>query len=213
MAEPTPFDPKKQQTSPDLIPVIKYRYLIDIRTFCLRISKMPMQIIIDRFLRHEKSHEYELTIFECSLLSMLASYMGDNLNCWPSFKTLAENCRMSEKSVERYIASLENKKLLKITRIKNKKNDYEFTNLILDLMTEIVDNSKINKKTTVSQTACTVSQSVQAPSDSLSNNIKNNIKNNNKGKSYPQDKKHTAAPTAKKPSPLLEEFISKTKEE
>lgn len=188
------YDPIEVRTSSGQIHASKFRYLIDFRTLTTRISKMQMQIIIDRFLRSEKSKEYKLNIYEQMLLTILASYMGKQINCWPSFKTLAENGKMSEKSVERYIKRLENKGLIKIEKSSNKNNEYEFTCIILPHID------------TVSQTVSTVSQSVRAPSMRRTNNINNNINNNRK--SYPQLKKWTGAhPTAEKPSELLDEFM------
>lgn len=171
-----PFSPNEVPASTGLIHASKYRYLIDFRTLTIRTSKMQMQIIIDRFLRSEKSKEYKLNAYERIILLMLASWMGDKLNCWPSYKSLSKDCSISHDSLSKYIMSLESKKLLFVKRNPNKNNEYEFTKLILDSISDIVDN---NKKSTRSQRVGTRQERVGVHADSVSNNINNNINNNN----------------------------------
>ena len=202
MSDSIPYSPQEVDASTGLIHVIKYRYLIDIHTYRTRISKMQMQIIIDRFLRSEKSKEYKLNIYEKIIIVVLAGWMADKLNCWPSLKTLAENCSMSKDSLIRNISLLENKKLLLVTRKHNKNNEYEFTNLVLDSITNIVDNSKHGSRSQRHHGRSQLPEDV-AHSDTIY--INNNI-NNNISKSYPQAENYTPAKTAEKGSPLFEEM-------
>lgn len=196
------INPQSVEDTADLIHASKFRYLIDFHTLTKRVSKMPMQIIIDRFLRSEKSKEYKLNIYEKFILTMLASYMGDKLNCWPSFETLKEECSISKNTLLRNIKSLENKKLLKVSRYKNINNEYEFENIIQ----EIALGSGYQLPASACERQGSACERPLVVPDRDPNNIINNI--NNK-KSYPQAKeftKYKPHETSELPSPLLMDY-------
>lgn len=87
---------------------------------------MQMQIIIDRFLRSEKSKTYKLSAYEKIILFILASYMGNKNTCWPSYKSLEIECSLSKRTLIRNIKLLEEKNILKVIRNKDCNNIYEF---------------------------------------------------------------------------------------
>ncbi|HAT1995466.1 TPA: helix-turn-helix domain-containing protein [Legionella pneumophila] len=93
---------------------------------------MQSQITIDRFLRHRKSGEYNLHAHEKLVMFFLASYMGKKSSCFPSIPSLATDCSLSVDSIKRAIKALENKRLLKITRISGRSNQYAFNLNIIE---------------------------------------------------------------------------------
>jgi predicted transcriptional regulator len=209
-----PYSPSEVDASLGFIHASKFRYLVDFRTLTTRISKMQMQIIIERFLRSEKSKEYKLHAYEKLILTMLASRMGDKLNCWPSHKKLSEDCSLSHDSLSKYITLLENKKLLIVIKKINKNNEYEFTQSILDFIADIpIKNHTGQERVPTRQERVPTRQErvptrwerVRVHAGSVSNNINNNINNNKQ--SYPQAKEWEGlAETADKPSSILEDY-------
>ncbi|KTD37597.1 hypothetical protein Lmor_0460 [Legionella moravica] len=93
---------------------------------------MQSQITIDRFLRHRKSGDYNLHAHEKLVMFFLASYMGKKSSCYPSIPSLANDCSLSVDSIKRAIKALENKGLLKITRILGRNNQYAFNLNIIE---------------------------------------------------------------------------------
>ncbi len=99
---------------------------------------MQYQIIIDRFLRSEKSLPYNLSAYEKLILFVLASYMGNKSTCWPSLKSLVKYCSLSKMSLIRHISLLEEKGILKVTRNKNSNNVYEFYPQVVSVRDHVV---------------------------------------------------------------------------
>jgi len=97
--------------------------------FCMGLQNkdrnmMLSQILVDRFLRNEISHQYQLHVHEKLILVFLASYMGKKSMCYPSVKTLAINCSLSVDSIKRGIRSLEKKGLIGVSRFTGSNNHY-----------------------------------------------------------------------------------------
>lgn len=161
---------------------------------------MQKQIIIEHFLRSEKSYLYKLSCYEKIILIMLASYMGNKNTCWPSFESLIITCSISKRTLIRNIQSLEKKKMITVKRKKNQNNVYKFSSLILSLGIEACKNVGVTQALTgVSQTPTQVSH--RHP-----NNIINNINNNRVAqlKDY-----EGPVQSASKASSLLENFMNK----
>jgi hypothetical protein len=157
---------------------------------------MQMKIIIDRFLRSDKSKEYKLMAFEKLVLLILASYIGNKSHCWPSYKSLAEDCSLSKSTLIRTIKSLENKMILKIERDKNMNNVYSFYPQILSTGS-------------VTQTLGSVTGTPGVVSYRHPNNIINNIINKKAVATLVQPKEWVGLyQTSKEPSELLKNFIN-----
>ena len=167
---------------------------------------MQMQIIIDKFLRSEKSHLYKLSCYEKIILIMLSSYMGSKNTCWPSLKSLTTDCSISKDSLLRNTKSLEKKDLLTVKRIKNENNIYEFSSLLISIGSLAVQESNIILLSSRSQLLPSRSQLPVVVADSHPNNIINNINNNRVAqlKDY-----EGPVQSASKASSLLENFMNK----
>lgn len=177
------------------IHVTKYKILVDIHTFRLRISKMQMATIIGLFIRSEKGISYKFSSNEINILFLLASYMGNKINCWPSIKSLilvsslSAPRVLSKSTLIRNIKKLESKKILLIKKEINKNNEYEFSD-------EVVSH-----------------RNHKVVSHRHPNIINNNIINNRN--SYPQPKnfkQHELSQTASEPSELLKWYKSNSKD-
>lgn len=137
------------------------------------MKKLAPQIVVERFLR-DSLNTSKLNSYERILLVMLASYTGNNVNCWPSHLTLSKVCGMSTDSVKRYLKSLEEKKLIKILRYMGINNHYELT-IPYAISTQGLQHLEANSTTNQVPTAFTPS------ADTAPNNISNNITNYIKG--------------------------------
>lgn len=88
---------------------------------------MQTQIIIEKFLRSEKSRSLKLCAYERIILFMIASYMGKKKTCWPPYEDLMQDCGIGSKSTfNKFICSLESKKILVVERAHRKNNKYSF---------------------------------------------------------------------------------------
>lgn len=85
------------------------------------ISKQK-QILVEHYIRNEDSMNKIETVYEMVVVQMLASYMGDTNECWPTQETFAKVCRMSVSQVREVLNSLEKKGILKVIR-KKKQGD------------------------------------------------------------------------------------------
>lgn len=88
---------------------------------------MQMQIIIDRFLRSEKSHSLKLNSYERILMVMLASYMGIKNECWPSYDALILDCGMAKATLSKAIKSLVEKNVIFVKKEYKENNRYSFS--------------------------------------------------------------------------------------
>lgn len=59
---------------------------------------MQMQVIVDRFLRSEKSRSFNLKIIDKLLCFFLASYMGEKNYCFPSYATLMADLGVNDRT-------------------------------------------------------------------------------------------------------------------
>ena len=160
---------------------------------------MQMQIIIDRFLRSNKSKEYKLTSSEKLILFFLASYMGNKSHCWPSYKSLEEDSSLSRSTLIRAIKSLEKKLVIKIIKDKNMNNVYSFYPQILSTGGVMV-------------TLPSVMVTPGVVSQRHPNNISNNIINKRAVATLVQPKEWEGlSKTSKEPSDLLKNFINARK--
>lgn len=150
---------------------------------------MQSQVIIDRFLNSANIQSYKLSANEKLVLYVLASMMGNKSTCWPSYSTLEIKCSLSSRTIMRNIKLLESKNIIDVVRSKNGNNIYKFYPQVVSISHPGVTHSH------------------GGVSISHTNNIINNIKNI-KGISI---KKRSLAKTAEKPSPLLEDFITRNK--
>lgn len=135
---------------------------------------MPSQVLIDRFLRGENSHQHNLHAHEKLILFFLASYMGKKTMCYPSHQSLASDCTLSIDSVKRGLKRLEKKGLISISRKLGLNNQYTF-------------NLKIISEPSADSTQCSQHLEADSPTHpvhtaptpnahSPPNNISNNIK-------------------------------------
>ena len=93
---------------------------------------MLMQIIIDRFLRSEKSKSLKLKPLDKLLMFFLASYMGKKKSCFPSYDTLLKDLGISKRqSLNNSIKKLEKLNLLFVERKEGESNIYSFNLLLL----------------------------------------------------------------------------------
>lgn len=133
---------------------------------------MQSQIIIDRFLRSEHSHQYRMHSHEKLILFFLASYMGQKSTCYPSIKLLAIDCNLSIDSIKRSIKSLASKELIKVLRVSGYSNRYTF-NLSIINQTYATQCSQL-----LDANSHPPGMPIATPpsADSTSNNITNHIK-------------------------------------
>lgn len=143
---------------------------------------MQMQLIIEKFLRSEKSKEYKLNSFDLIILVILASYMGEKDHCWPSKNTLARECGMSIDTVKRSLSKLKKLNIIYVECINNNQNTYWFNLEIVYI--------KINEGGLIAPPGGLIDPpggliALPGGANSTPNNIINNIKNNirnNKGR-------------------------------
>lgn len=100
------------------------------------------QIIIDRFLRNTISEQYKLNSTEKLIMVILASFMGNKDECFPSTKSLAIACGTSRRTVIKYIKSLENKSLIIVNRDFMSSNNYSFN--LSEINQPVKETTKIN---------------------------------------------------------------------
>lgn len=135
---------------------------------------MLSQIVVDRFLRNEISNQYDLHAYEKLIMFFLASYMGSNSNCYPSLKLLAINCSVSVDSIKRGIKSLEEKKLIKVTRNAGRSNHYSFN--LSNRTPPSADSTQCPQHLDANSTISLVPTAPGGSAHSTPNNINNNIK-------------------------------------
>jgi len=131
---------------------------------------MQMQIIIDRFLRSEKSHSLNLDSHCRIIMMMLASYMGTKNECWPSYESLMLDCGMAKATLSKSLKYLELSHIIYIKREYKKNNRYSF---ILSSKGELENESGVQN--TVFSSSKQGGSGVQPVNG---NNIINNINNN-----------------------------------
>lgn len=132
---------------------------------------MQMQVIIDRFLRSEKSIQLKLTCHDRILLTVLASFCGAKKECWPSYDELVLFCGMSKKIVSRALTKLENMNFISIARKYKMNNRYSF---VLSSAWELQIDSRVPEKT-FSSSRSGVSGVPMGDGNNINNNINNNI--------------------------------------
>lgn len=144
---------------------------------------MQMQIIIDKFLRSEKSHFLKLNSHERILMVMLASYMGNKDYCWPSYESLIKDCGMAKGTLNKAIKNLQTKQIINVEKVNGLNNRYnfvyDFTSSTGRLVEKIPDQ---HIESTRSPCELPPDQHIDA------NNINNNISNNNQISLNPEGK-------------------------
>jgi uncharacterized phage protein (TIGR02220 family) len=149
------------------------------------------QIIVDRFLQHEKSYDFDLNIYECMTLIVLARFSRNRNECFPPIPKIAKNGRMSRDSVFRALNSLESKNLVIRSTELGKVNHYKLNLEILT--TPPVANSD---GLSIATSSCQLlHQSLIATTPVAVSDTKDNI-NNNKNNNYMS----TSSPEGLKPS-------------
>jgi hypothetical protein len=146
--------------------------------------RLQMQILIEKFLRSDESHEFKLNANDRILIFILSSYMGNKNHCWPSFRTLLKDTGIASHST--LTKSLYKLKSLHILNIKNNSkqgNEYKFEQVFINYLLQIC--SRVLQ--ICSRTATDMEQ----------NNSTNNISNNkthsvNKKNNQNQELKQTA---------------------
>lgn len=94
---------------------------------------MQAQIIIDRFLRSEKSLQFNLKPIDKLLLFFLASYMGCKDTCFPSYETLMTNLGIgSRTNFKKSLDRLCNAQIIYIERRYNQSNIYTFNSVLIN---------------------------------------------------------------------------------
>ncbi len=134
--------------------------------------KIPSQVLVDRFLRNEISHQYKLNAYEKLILFFLASYMGRKKYCNPSFIRLAIDCSLSSDSVKRYIPAIEKKGLINVERRRGINNKYSFTEKLGAISTQCSEH--LVAISTENQVLLASGVGANSPTNN-SNNITNNI--------------------------------------
>lgn len=121
-----------------------------------------MQILIEKFLRSKDSHQYKLNVADRMVLVILASYMGINNECWPSYRTLQKDTGIgSQSTISQSLKKLNDLHFLRIEEHFKKNNKYYFQKPFLDNLLHIC------------------SRVLQIRSRPAPNMERNNIKNNN----------------------------------
>ncbi len=137
---------QKLEASVSLIPVIKYRYLIDLNTRTLRTSKMKMQTIIRVFLKSEKRKQIKLNSDDISLLTMLSDRMDTAINCHPSYDCLLEDTGIGSKTTLcKSIRKLESLSIIKVVRTYKVVNVYYLDQNLIDYCLGII-NPRVQKE-------------------------------------------------------------------
>lgn len=125
---------------------------------------MQMQVIIDRFLRSEKSRSLNLKPLDKLLMFFLASYMGKKNSCFPSYPTLMLDLGINDKTaLSNSFKRLVSAQILLIKKQKGKSNNFSF-NLDFIPVGNPYDTRRENQK--------------QPVGNPYSNNAFNNINNN-----------------------------------
>ena len=135
---------------------------------------MSSQILIDRFLRSENSHQRNLHAHEKLLLFFLASYMGKKTMCYPSHQSLANDCTLSSDSVKRRLKSLEKKNIITVSRKSGCNNQYAFNLKIINEPS--ADSTQCCQHLEADSTTHPVPTAPTPSAHSTPNNISNNIK-------------------------------------
>lgn len=131
-----------------------------------------MQIIIEHFLRSEKSCEYKLNVNDRMLIFILSSYMGNKNDCHPGYESICKDTGIASFStINKSIKKLESLEILKVTRVYKKNNHYSFYPQFIESGLQIC-----NRKLQICN---------QSTTDMYTNNIKNNI--NNKKAFFPKN--------------------------
>jgi len=126
---------------------------------------MPMQIIIEHFIRSAIASELKLNADDRILLFILASMMGTKKECNPSYDYLLEHTGIGSCStLKKSMTKLESLKILNIKRKYKNNNRYSFYPQFINSCLQIC-NQKLQK--------CR-----QMATNLYANNISNNIKNN-----------------------------------
>lgn len=98
---------------------------------------MPMQVIIDRFLRSSKCKSLNLQTIDKLLLFFLASYMGENEFCFPSYETLMENVSTHRRNnLSDSIKKLKEMNIIFVQKRYCKSNLYTFN---MSLITDVIN--------------------------------------------------------------------------
>lgn len=135
---------------------------------------MQMQIIIEKFLRSEKSHSLKLNAQERILIFILASWMGNKNECWPSYEALMKDCGMAKPTLSKSIQKLKSLGIIEVIQKRKKgeykkSNNYRFSSSHLELENDYqVQNDEF------SSSKYTNYQVQHVNSNNISNNISNN---------------------------------------
>ncbi len=87
--------------------------------------------------------KFELSVGEKLILVILASRMNKKLQCYPSYRSLAENAGCSKRSIGTYIQNLIEKDYIKIVDSEYRSNTYTYGEKFL---VEIYDAAHCKKK-------------------------------------------------------------------
>lgn len=131
---------------------------------------MQIQIIIEKFLRNAKSHEYKLKPIDRLLLFIIASYMGKKTTCHPGYSALMRDLGINDRTaLSDSLQKLVNTNLLSYQKRIGQSNVYTFN---LELLNQFLPVGKAYQGSR---------ESLLPPvGNPYSNNAFNNI-NNNKG--------------------------------
>ena len=95
-----------------------------------------MQVIVDRFLRSEKSRLLRLKPIDKLLMFFLASYMADKDYCFPSYAALMADLGIGKRAdLKKSLDRLSNAEIIFIERPCHQSNVYTFN---LALITDVI---------------------------------------------------------------------------
>lgn len=103
------------------------------------------QFLVDEFLRSDESNKYTLTFQEVAILMALANHVRNAADCYPSQSYLAQYLRTSDDTINRYLKSLQRKKLIKTFRKPSKNKRYKTSRHNYYALTLPVDNFVITR--------------------------------------------------------------------
>lgn len=84
-----------------------------------------MRIIISKFLRSDKSRQYDFSSIDALILFAIGDFMGNKKTCWPSYRAIEKVTRIkSHSTIRNSIERLESFGILKIKRVYKKNNIY-----------------------------------------------------------------------------------------
>lgn len=102
---------------------------------------MRMQIIIEKFLSSEQSHQYEYKLNSCDreFLTRISGYMNNKNHGFASYESLMRKTGIGSKStLNKSIRKLEYLGILLVTRKHRRNNEYSFTVEFIHICIDIV---------------------------------------------------------------------------